>query len=126
MSRNSGGVLNRASREKSVLLVNNGRWFTEHNGNGIETHLAPNYSRTRCIAACRTHDAVLLLAVNGALRAAELSRCPGLHFDENQRAIVASHNVHFRVPATWAVVPRHDSETRVSKIPMRQILASPP
>src|SRR5437763_14804065 len=98
----------RAAVEERVLLVNYGGWIGEDDRDCVEANLAPIDSRARCIATGRTNDALLFVAVDGALRTAKIRGPTGLYLDENQNAVVASNDVDLRVSGAGAIISGDD------------------
>jgi hypothetical protein len=104
--------------------MNDGGRLGEYDRDCVESNLAPIDAGTSRIAAGGTEDALLLLAVDSTLGTAKLSGHARLHFDKNQRAVVAGNDVDFRVSSTGAVIPGHNYKTRAAQVAMRQIFAT--
>ncbi len=118
----TGAASNRAAVKKDILLVNNRRRGGEHYGNCVEANLTPVETGASDVRASCADNALFLTGIDGALRAAKLGRGAGFHFDENQRAAIASYDIDFGVSGVGAVISGDNSEAGTAEIAMRQVL----
>ncbi len=66
----------------------------------------------------------LFLSIDCSIRAPELCRLPGFHFDKNQGRTRACHDIDLGI-RTRLVVSRYNGVAATPQIPMRQVLTPP-